>query len=107
MKKITLKLKLSDLNSIMPHIASVIASPAKWGYEDTYHDKHILASLGELYAKLEGDRSIFKTDYKLKVAISQAMGFLIHFSAMPNGAIPPAEGIVVNKIIALIDQQTK
>lgn len=106
MKKITLKLKQFELEYIINQTEHVLANAGAYGYSKSHEDRLILAALGEFYDKIHGLHSPFVKDYKLKIQVSQAMAFLIHFHALPGSEILSAEQLCIQTLIGKIDQQT-
>ena len=105
MKKVALNLDKTELQGIMQALQLVIQFPDGYGYGNDDEDKFLLATLTELYYKLNNACDLFKAHYKIKISIAQAMAFTIHFKAMPESCVPPQLALTITTMIGTIDQQ--
>ena len=106
MKKITLKLDKIELQGIMHLLELTIQNPEAYGYSKDDCDRLLLSALTELYYKLHTALDLFKSNYKVKITITQAMAFMAHFKAQPDTCIPQQMLLPINTAIGIIDQQT-
>ena len=109
MKKVTIKLKRSDLETLVQLLGAVVFNPKSYGYTNIDNDKLIIACLIELHEKIRNAINVYDTGnptHKLKISVAQAMAFSIHFKALPDGNVPQSEEVTINNILGLIDQQT-
>lgn len=109
MKKVTFKLKPVEAEGIVRQIEQAVFNPTSFGYENNDTDKLILAALTELHCKIRNSINIYDTCatvHKIKVNVSHAMAFMVHFRALPDGVLTEPEVLTMNTLIGQIDQQT-
>lgn len=107
MKKVKLELSQYQLQMMIAITEAAISKPTAFGYIVSDNvDKLILASLGELYARLKTAYSPFVAEHKLKISKAQGLAFMMHASVLPQPDKKEINCINLNWLIGIIHQQT-
>jgi len=104
MKKIKLQLTRHELRNLIGFLEFVLHKE-QFPATKSKASKLVVATLTELFVRLNKTWDLFKTDFKFSITVTHGLA-LVEYCTADGSFVPNCDTLTINKVIGIIDQTT-